>query len=105
MARAAFCLSRLRLWSCGRQGPCTPAAPFPSSPPYAFSPRDAFRAVWGGEVCGTRSSVALGTIHVPIIRALARKVAKGVGMGASERSYTWKILQENKLHLSAVVIE
>lgn len=56
--RAAFCLSRLWLPSCGRQGP--------SSPPRAFCPREAFRAVWGGEVCRTVSSSALCTINAPL---------------------------------------
>lgn len=71
--RAAFCLSRLWLQSCGRQGP--------SSPSSAFSPREAFRAVWGGEVCRTVSSSALCTVNVPIIRASAQKGWSEVGMG------------------------
>lgn len=89
---------------CGAVGvwdPAPPAAPFPSFPPCAFSLRAAFRAVWSGEVCGTMSSLGLGTIHTPVVRELAQKGRKALGTGASECSQTRKILQEDALHSSA----
>lgn len=62
--------------SVGGWGP-HPCRSFPSSPPCASSLGDAFRAAWGGEVCGTMSRLALGVTASQLSEHRYRVAAKG----------------------------
>lgn len=74
---AAFCLSRLWLPACGRLGPCTPAALVASFPPCAFSPRDAFRAVWVDRFMGQCLVWPLEQSTSQLSKHRHRRVGKG----------------------------